>query len=504
MRSLAPRPTSTGHAPRLITRQMALGFGAVSVVALAMCAILLAIINDVSTLVSGMRHDESSIRQGLELATAVREQSLAIAHSLVHADAPPGGAYDERRREVRSRLQQIAAVVPQAERWRLQVLGEKTQRMHDQFVSSSLPAAQRGDLEESRRVYREIEALGKDAAEHADALARAVESRMAHAHVLATDSTRLGLLAGGLCVLLVVSLSVGFTLRLRAAVLRPLVTLTEAARRFGRGEFESRVGQVGEGELAALGQAFDRMVEELSLRQARLVQSERMAAIGQLAAGVAHELNNPIGIIRGYLKTMTPESDVETLREELAILDEEAAQCQRIAEDLLTYARMGELAWERIDASAFLEETARRFRESGAAAGKALVVSAEGAEVEVDGARIRQVVLNLLMNASHASPPEAPVTLRGTVEGDHYRIEVEDRGPGVDPADRHRIFEPFFSKRRGGSGLGLSVALGIVEAHRGTIQVTDAPGGGALFCVRVPLERGAEGRATQDEQERRT
>lgn len=466
---------------------MALGFGSVGLVALVMGALLLGIINDVSRLVSGMRHDEHAIRQGFELATAVREHAVHITHALLRRDQAQVDAGREWARQVRARIREVSPLVPRPDRWRARVLADITRRMHATFEKSALPAAGRGDTAEARWAYQQIESLGKAASRHADALARATESRMAHAHVLATSATRIGLLVAAACVLIVVALSVAFTLRLRAAVLKPLVILTDAARRFGRGEFRSRVGPVGRGELGALGRAFDHMAEELALREGRLVQSERMAAIGQLAAGVAHELNNPIGIIRGYLKTMSPTSEPVTLAEELAILDEEAAHCERIAADLLSYARASEMDLETIEMRSFLEETARRFRESPAATGPALEVRAEPAELEADGARIRQVVLNLLLNAAQASPPGERVLLSGAVDGQDYRILVEDRGPGVPADDRERVFEPFFSRRRGGSGLGLSVALGIVRAHRGTIAVSDAAGGGACFAVRLPL-----------------
>ena len=120
-----PRPVGDAP-PRAIARQLALGFGMVSVVAVAMCAVLLAIIHDVSQLVSGMRHDEHAIRQGLELATAVREQSTLMAAALVDPDPDHVRAYEARRADVRARIQQLSADVPEPERWRVAVLGEKT------------------------------------------------------------------------------------------------------------------------------------------------------------------------------------------------------------------------------------------------------------------------------------------------------------------------------------------------------------------------------------------
>lgn len=482
---MATKLTRDGS-PRFIARQMAFGFGAVSVVAVGMCAMLLSIIYDVSGLVESMRHDETSIRQGLSLATSVRELSIHIAHTVIEADDSHLDHYGDFRDRVRTQIQELSSRVPAEERFRLEVLGEKTQRMHDLLMESALPAARRGDLEEVRKVHRDIEALGEEAARHADALAHVTTSQMAHAHVLATNSTRLGLLGGGLCAALIVILSIGFTLRLRAAVLKPLLTLTQAARRFGSGNFEERVGRVGKGELAALGDAFDHMADELARREARLVQNERMAAIGQLAAGVAHELNNPIGIIRGYLKTMSPEEDSETLRDELAILDEEAGHCQRIADDLLSYARTGELSIDRVHMGGFLQETAKRFQSGNGSNGSRVEVSAQDVIVEADGARLRQVVLNLLANADQASPPNAAVLLRGSLVGGQYQIEVEDAGPGVAPEDRAHVFEPFFSKRRGGSGLGLAVCQGIVRAHAGTIEIVEARAPGTIFRVSLP------------------
>lgn len=479
--------STTSRSPRLVGRQLAFGFGSVSVVAIAMCAMLVFVIQDVAGLVESMRHDESSIRQGMELSTAVREMSIHIAQTFIEGDESHLGRYNDWRDQVRLRIQTLAARIPRDERNRLQLLGETTQRLHELFVGSALPAAQRGDMESAGEVHRELERLGKEAARQADILADLATQQMAHAHDHATSSTRLGLLGGGLCALLIVTLSVAFTVRLRSVVLRPLQHLTDAALRYGRGEFGFRVGDVGKGELAAVGEAFSRMADELARREARLLHNERMAAIGQLAAGIAHELNNPIGIIRGYLKTMSPDEDRETLRDELSILDEEAGHCQRIADDLLAYARAGQLASDRFSTREFLCETAKRYGVGADAANVEVV--ADDAVLEADAARLRQVVLNLLHNAGQASPKGAPLRVLGTVRGDAYQIEVVDRGPGISPGDTERIFEPFFSKRKGGSGLGLAVCYGIVRAHGGTIEVGEAEGGGAVFRVELPLEQ---------------
>jgi signal transduction histidine kinase len=229
------------------------------------------------------------------------------------------------------------------------------------------------------------------------------------------------------------------------------------------------------------------MAEELDAREWRLVESERMAAVGQLAAGVAHEINNPIGIIRGYLKIMGPDSAPETLREELQILDDEAASCQRIAEDLVAYARAPELQRDSIVMDSLLRETVRRFQETSDGDGVRIVLNAAPGEVYADGGRLRQVVLNLMVNAAQISEVDGLIEVSGAVvEGGAYEIQVSDQGPGISPEERTEIFEPFFTKRPGGSGLGLAVCQGIVRAHGGSIVVEDRDGHGTTFRVRIP------------------
>jgi signal transduction histidine kinase len=229
------------------------------------------------------------------------------------------------------------------------------------------------------------------------------------------------------------------------------------------------------------------MVEEIQARERRMMHAERMAVVGQLAAGVAHEINNPIGIIRGYLKTMSPTSEAHTLQEEIRILDDEAAACQRIAEDLLAYATGSQVRTELTKMREFLNEAVRRFDDAHGANGCRFVVNAQPASVSVDPGRIRQVVFNLLRNAVRATPTGDPIEVVGTSLADGaYEITVTDRGQGVRMEDRTAIFEPFFSKSVGGSGLGLAVCDSIVRAHGGSIRVEDGPYGGALFRVHLP------------------
>jgi len=235
------------------------------------------------------------------------------------------------------------------------------------------------------------------------------------------------------------------------------------------------------------------MAEELEKREEKLVETERLAAIGQLAAGVAHEVNNPIQVIRGYLKTMTPDTPSRVLEEELAILDEEAAACQRIAEDLVAFAMAPELQPDRLDMQELLRESVQRFGETQEGSAHLVRLTSEPGEVIADAGRLRQVIRNLLINAAQFSEPNQPIEVLGKRIGeDGYEVSISDTGPGIAPEDRARIFEPFFTKRSGGSGLGLAVCRGIVHAHGGTISAENNPDHGATFRVRIPSAKDGE------------
>lgn len=478
--SLGPEPSA------VISRQVALAFGSVFGISVVMCGMLLAVIGEVSGQITEMRAIEEGNRRSLALAAAVREQYIHLAHDVLEADGSHRDHYQDWRDSVLRGTRELRPLTAAEDRVHLDHIARGAVRMDRTFREGVLPAMARGDEARVRLEHRRIVDIAEHAAEHADTLAASFGSRMTSSHVSATQATHIGLFTGAACVLCVLALSVFHTLRLRTTVLHPLRLLARAAHRFGSGDLESRVGVVGRGELQAVASAFDRMTEEVAAREVRLVRSERMAAIGQLAAGIAHELNNPIGIIRGYLKTMSPGADPETLREELQILDEEASHCQRIAEDLLAYARLSELRVGSVNVRELLDETLHRIGEGlGVGAGRVRVEADDGA-VDGDRDRLRQVVTNLLTNAVRASANGAPIDVRGMRTPTGYEITVADRGPGIPKKDLDRIFEPFFTRRRGGSGLGLAVSLGIVRDHGGTIEVLDREGGGTVFRVRLP------------------
>jgi two-component system NtrC family sensor kinase len=491
----ALRPT--GARPGVLSRRLAAGFAAVSFVALAMCLVLEALLGTVERSVGEMQYGEATIREGLALATAAREQYIHQAHILIEQGDGHMDHYPQWVERVQSGAQALRARLPASEHWRIDAVIKDSVALDSLFRRELLPALGRPDFAQVvRQHHDELERLSADAVAHADALARSAEAGMAHEHHRAIRASRWGLLTGAGGMLLVVLLSVLYTARLRRSLLTPLASLVSAAGRFGQGEFSTRVGRIGEGELQAVADACDHMAVELQAREQRLLAAERMAVIGQFAAGIAHELNNPIGVIRGYLKTMKPTQPADMLQEELQILDEEAAACQRIAEDLLAFAAPRGLTRERTRVDELVGSAVQRFVDSGEARGHEISVTTAPSELLADAGRLRQVIFNLLRNAVQASPEGSTIEVTGEIAPDEgsYILSVADRGPGVRDEDKPRIFEPFFSKHIGGSGLGLAVCHGIIAAHGGRITVEDRAGPGAVLKVYLPLSDAKESR----------
>jgi signal transduction histidine kinase len=232
----------------------------------------------------------------------------------------------------------------------------------------------------------------------------------------------------------------------------------------------------------------------LRLREARQAlreresRDDRLASLGRLAAGIAHEVRNPLNAIGIAAQRVQRTAGVPaTVKPLTDVIAQEVDRLNRTVEEVLRYARPREPRRERIDAGLLLESVATLARPEAEAAGVVLEVrSPKGLLVDGDGDLLRGAAWNLVRNAIQASPKGGLVEARFERQGRSVLLEVRDRGPGVPPERRASVFEPFQSDRPGGSGLGLPLALSAAEAHGGTIEVRDAPGGGALFVLSIP------------------
>ena len=240
------------------------------------------------------------------------------------------------------------------------------------------------------------------------------------------------------------------------------------------------------------------LTEELKLRD-QLVHSERLSAVGELVAGVAHEINNPLQAIVGCVELLLEDqSEAELMRRDLESVRREAGRASHIVRNLLSFVRRNAPDRNAADLGQLVRQTAElrdsRLRQQGIRL--VLQLAAEPMYVLVDREEIQQVVLNLLLNAEQALEPSSgrggTVTVRTLRFPDRYVVEVLDDGPGIKPELRGRIFEPFFTTKEigEGTGLGLSISHGIAGAHGGALEIVESEAG-ACFRLSLPVHHTA-------------
>jgi PAS domain S-box-containing protein len=246
---------------------------------------------------------------------------------------------------------------------------------------------------------------------------------------------------------------------------------------------------------AQLLQDLERRLEELKQTQAQLIQAEKLAAIGQLVAGVAHELNNPLTSVVGYSQLLMGAQCSEEIKRDLDRINRQATRAAKIVEGLLTFARRREPRKESIN----LNEVVERSLDLQ---GHQLELDRISIVKELDEAlpptladpfQMQQVFVNIIGNAHQALRDwegERRLRVRSKLAGDMIRLEFADSGPGIPPEVMGRLFEPFFTTREvgQGTGLGLSISYGIVEAHEGRIWAKSDVGKGATFIVEIPMK----------------
>ncbi len=253
---------------------------------------------------------------------------------------------------------------------------------------------------------------------------------------------------------------------------------------------------LGSGVLVVLlGVLFLRMLHRLARTESALARSETLGAMGMMAAGVAHEVRNPLAIIAGTaqrLKRRYGESADDPLFDSIP---EEVERLNGILEGYLRFARDEPLAFSDVDLSDLVRRCASLVREEFAAQG--VRVTAEDVDdpsaIRADPHRLQQVLLNLLLNAAQAMPDGGEVRMSVRGEGDGFRVTVEDEGSGFDAKALRDAFQPFFTTKEQGSGLGLAMARRIVEGHGGRIEAANRPAGGAVVTVTLPRTPAAEG-----------
>lgn len=293
----------------------------------------------------------------------------------------------------------------------------------------------------------------------------------------------------------VVAVLVGVAVMLMATrAVRPLRTLAARAREIARGDYQQRVDASSGDEIGALGREFNAMAAALEEREQALIRSERLAAVGKVAAQITHEVRNPLSSIGLNAEMLEEEIDrlasgadtVEAKALARAIV-KEVDRLTEITEEYLRFARLPRPRLEREDLRAIVESLLAFLKPELDGRGVAVEVALpELPAVFADEHQLRQALLNLLRNATEAMDAGGRLSVAATVEDGRVALRIADTGQGIAPEHLAKIFDPFFSTKEHGTGLGLALTQQIVVEHGGTIDVRSEPGRGTTFTVALP------------------
>jgi signal transduction histidine kinase len=473
------------------SRRLALGFGALVALIAAASVVALAGSARVRAGLAATRRHEEGVRLSLELASAVRDQYAHQAHTIIIGDASHLGFYGEARETVArlTRALRQAAERPE-ERALVDSIEHESQRLDAIFRDRIVPAVLRGGREDvqeeharAQLVVTRIQDLTQALVSRFGASIRAARADVAEAE-RRTQRFLVALLVAAPLVAAAVSVVIA------RSIAAPVARLEAGAARIAAGDLDARIEVRGAPELESLARRFNAMTAAVKEHQERLVESEKLAGIGRLAAGVAHEINNPLGVILGYAKLLRRRSE-GAMAEDLRVIEEETLRAKEIVDGLLDLSRPLPAGAEPVDLRALSDEVVSRLGEARLLDGVRVSVEGHGS-APGHQEKLRQVLVNLVRNAAEAAGAGGAVEVRVAERDGSAEVAVEDSGPGIPPERRPRLFEPFFTTKPRGTGLGLAVSRAIARAHGGDLAADAAREGGARFALRLPLRRAEE------------
>ncbi len=298
----------------------------------------------------------------------------------------------------------------------------------------------------------------------------------------------------GLLTLLVGAVAVGMVSWAATVYTAPIRKMIEGIRRVKRGQLDERIDIRSDDELGELAATFNRLTQVLRENremEASLAQQGRMASLGLLASGVAHEINNPLGVILGYAAYLEKKLDAEDPNlKYIQEIRRESNRCKKIVQDLLNYARAPRPAPQETDLNALLDQivdfAANHTDMQGVRVAKRFDPALPRLLVDPD--QMRQVAINLILNAGAAMPDGGSLAVcTGMGAPGFVEVAFQDSGAGIPPEHLEKVFEPFFTTKARGTGLGLSITRQIVEQHHGTIRVESEVGRGTTVTLSLPI-----------------
>jgi two-component system NtrC family sensor kinase len=279
-------------------------------------------------------------------------------------------------------------------------------------------------------------------------------------------------------------------------ITRPLQELRElvkTSRRVADGDLNARTPVSVGGEVGLVASSFNTMLDTLQTTQDQLVHSEKLASLGQLAAGVAHELNNPLATILLYSETLEKEvPDDDPTQNDLKKIVSETKRCKRIVSDLLNFARQNQVIAQPTDIHAIIQNLLDMAPRRIKTVPVEFVTDLDPnlPTIEGDPSQLRQVLLNLMTNAVESMPEGGTVTVRThKAHAGMITIDIQDTGVGIPPENLNKLFTPFFTTKPigKGTGLGLAIVYGIIKMHRGQIHVSSKVNEGTTFTITLPV-----------------
>jgi len=295
-------------------------------------------------------------------------------------------------------------------------------------------------------------------------------------------------------------------IKLATGIARPLRRLETVTRKMAEGDFPDLVQVGGRDEIASLQNSFNRMagklrtamssleqtIEKLHEKQAQLVEAEKLASIGKLAAGIAHEINNPLTYVLTFSSLMLEQMPKDDPRHErLRMIVRETRRVRNIVRQGLSFAKEAPLKLEKMDVNQPLAEIIESLTEQDSF--KDIELSLDLAKnlpkIDIDPVQIGQVVLNIVLNAVHAITPPGKIKVTTRTAGNFVELTFSDTGEGIPEEHLKKIFDPFFTTKdkTKGTGLGMAVSYGIIKKHGGDIRIESTVGKGSTFIVRLPI-----------------
>lgn len=279
--------------------------------------------------------------------------------------------------------------------------------------------------------------------------------------------------------------------------LRPLMELSDTCAAITEGNLQTVKIARSSGEVQLLESKFNDMVESLrekDVMEVKLRQAQRLSALGNLAAGVAHDVRNPLNAIKllssHAIDSMGGDGATPGVKPLMTIRDE-VDRLEEIVSGFLSLAKERELEPEPTSVDALLSECVRLFQKDAEERGVELIAEfkAGGTLLMLDGKQLTRAILNVLLNALEACKPGGHVRLSSTLRDGACHILVEDDGPGLPDSVIEQVFDPYYTTKPGGTGLGLSITRGIVEEHGGTIDLSGREGQGCRVSIIIPLKQ---------------